>query len=71
MIAVGSGVAGRDKAGEIGAEELSETEENQHEQALSRGAPICSAIDGFRSLQMVARTRDSFDAKGGLKTIEN
>jgi len=35
------------------------------------GAPICSAIDGFRSLQMVARTRDSFDAKGGLKTIEN
>tara|TARA_B110000483_G_scaffold62377_1_gene77584 strand:+ start:96 stop:1328 length:1233 start_codon:yes stop_codon:yes gene_type:complete len=34
------------------------------------GEPICSAIDGFRSLQMVARSRDSFDAKGGLMTID-
>jgi len=34
------------------------------------GAPVCSALDGFRSLQMVSRARDSFDARGALMSID-
>lgn len=34
------------------------------------GPPVCSALDGFRSLQMVAGARDSFDTQGGLIRID-
>ena len=45
LVAFSGGVAGGDQSGEIGAEELSETEKNQHKQALSSGAHFYAGFE--------------------------